>query len=443
MEKGLSRFKIIIIVSLLVLVAIVGVCRLRKSGDGKSPSDKPLETRKIERGTFEVALNLTGTIEPSKQVTIKSEIGGKIEKLYHELGDEVGSGEVLVELNKKALLSDLRVSESALEIAKSRLDQATAELELACVQIATSLKNSAASLAARKTTLSKQTRELSRIKKLDELGLVAPNAVEDAAAKAADAHASEVEANSGLEMSKSQRLNEAIKEAEVAILRAQVSQAADAIVKAREQLSYATIRAPLAGTIIVKEAEEGEVVTGATYSSTSASPILVIGALEKLIIHVRINEVDIAKARVGQSAEVTIDAFRSKVFKGTLVSISPYASTDQTKSQSNVKEFDAKVEITDSERLIKPGMTGNIHLLMLRIPNVFYAPRECVFEEDGKKKIFVVKNDKPTELVVETGDENETQVVIRKGLEGTAEISISYQGKKKLDEKSDFFDNVH
>jgi HlyD family secretion protein len=150
---------------------------------------------------------------------------------------------------------------------------------------------------------------------------------------------------------------------------------------ARQALEDATVKAPSEGTIIAKNVAVGTVIAGATGGSvTGGTTIVSMADLTTVRIRSLFNETDIGNVHPGEQANVTIDAYPDRRFSGVVEKIEPQAVVQQ-----NVTMFPVLVNLANAEGLLKPGMNGEVSVLIderdgvLAIPNdAIKNPREAV-----------------------------------------------------------------
>ena len=149
---------------------------------------------------------------------------------------------------------------------------------------------------------------------------------------------------------------------------------------ARQQLEDATVKAPAAGTVIDKSVSEGTVIASATGSVSGGTTIIHMADLRVVRIRALFNEADIGNVHPGEPANVTVDAFPDRRFGGVVEKIEPQAVVQQ-----NVTMFPVLVNLQNAEGLLKPGMNGEVSVLIderdqvLAIPNdAVKNPREAV-----------------------------------------------------------------
>lgn len=142
---------------------------------------------------------------------------------------------------------------------------------------------------------------------------------------------------------------------------------------AKQALEDATVTASSAGTIIDKTVSVGQVIASATGSVSGGTTLLKMADLSQVRIRALFNETDIGSVRPGQQATVTVDAYPDRRFQGMVEKIEPQAVIQQ-----NVTMFPVLVTLGNQESLLKPGMNGEVSVLIDQRDNVLAVPNDAV-----------------------------------------------------------------
>lgn len=184
------------------------------------------------------------------------------------------------------------------------------------------------------------------------------------------------------QMQRSQQLLEAgvitPQENEAAAL--EMANAQAALVRAETNKSLAelrrtdvTIRAPLAGTILQKSVEEGMVIQSASGSVSGGTTLFIMAALDRMQVRTLVDETDVGKIIPGMDAVVRVEAFPNQVFQGSVEKIEPQAVVEQ-----NVTNFPVIVTLDNQSGLLKPGMNGDVEVLISERPRALLLPNSAV-----------------------------------------------------------------
>ena len=393
-----------------LILLLVG---LKKGGIiGNNDESKVVELSKVAQTTIVETVSATGKIQPEIEVKISSEVSGEIIALPIKEGQQVKKGDLLVRINPDLYESGVNRSVASMSTTKAGLSQADAQVKEAKANY-------------------------DRNKKLFEKGII----------------------------SKSE-WDRIVSAYEVAVANKQsayyqVQSASATVTEAKDNLGRTTIYAPADGTISLLNVELGERVLGT--QQMAGTEILRIANLNNMEVEVDVNENDIVKVNIGDSANIEVDAYLKREFKGIVTSISNSASSTLTADQ--VTNFKVKVRILkesyqdllegkpDNFSPFRPGMTATVDIITKRKENIVAVPisavvvkddttsvkKDIVAELDKKEQeqkgtspksdkkyecVFVKVGDKAKLRVVKTGIQDDTNIEIISGLKPGEEIII-------------------
>jgi HlyD family secretion protein len=264
----------------------------------------------VERRDIIVDAEATGVVEPINVIEVKSKASGQIERMPVETGSKVKPGDLLVQVDTR----DVR----------NQYNQALADLRAAEARVAVAQ-------AQRK-----------RSEDLHRQQIITAQELETAQLDFANAQAQVTRADASLDL-------------------------------ARQRLEDATVRAPLAGTIIEKAVSTGQVITSATGAFGGGTLLLKMADLSQVRVRALVNETDIGNIQPGQQATVIVDAYPDRPFRGSVEKIEPQAVIQQ-----NVTMFPVLVAVSNREGLLMPGMNGEVSVLVERRDNVVSVPNDAV-----------------------------------------------------------------
>jgi HlyD family secretion protein len=391
----------IILVGVLLVLSKKGII-------GNKDTGIEIEIAKADTMTIVETVSATGKIQPEIEVKISSEVSGEIIALPIKEGQVVKKGDLLVKINPDLYTSGYNRTVAGLSQTKAGLSQADA-----------SFKESKANYDRSKTLFDK--------------GIISKSEWEKAVAAFENAQASK----------KSAYYN--------------VQSASATVSEAKDNLGRTTIYAPADGTISVLNVELGERVLGT--QQMAGTEILRVANLNNMEVEVDVNENDIVKINVGDSAKVEVDAYLKKEFKGIVTSISNSASSTLTADQ--VTNFKVKVRILKesyqdlltgkpiSYSPFRPGMTATVDIITTRKENVLGIPISAVVvkadtaavkklevedptSEETKVKqksdkkyecVFVKVGDKSKIRIIKTGIQDDTNIEVMEGLK-TGDVII-------------------
>ena len=388
-----------------VVVIIIALIALSKAGIiGKKDQGIEIETAQVNTTTVVETVSATGKIQPEIEVKISSMVSGEIIALPVKEGQVVKRGDLLIKINPDLYTSSLNRTIAGLSGSKAGLTQADAQY-----------KEAKASYDRNKT--------------LFEKGIISKSDWDKAVASFDVAKATKQSAYFN------------------------VQSASASVNEAKDNLGRTIIYAPADGTISMLNVELGERVLGT--QQMTGTEILRVANLNNMEVEVDVNENDIVKIKVGDLANVEVDAYLKKQFKGTVTSISNSASSALTADQ--VTNFKVKVRILKEsyEDLLvgkpatyspfRPGMTATVDIITKTKRNILAVPissvvvksdtastKEIKMVETEDEKKLAPKSDKKFECVfVKVGDKAKIRIVTT-GIQDDANIEIT-SGLKKGD----------
>lgn len=384
-------------------VILVGVLLVlsKKGVIGNKDTGIEIEIAKADTMTIVETVSATGKIQPEIEVKISSEVSGEIIALPIKEGQVVKKGDLLVKINPDLYTSGYNRTVAGLSQTKAGLSQADA-----------SFKEAKANYDRSKTLFDK--------------GIISKSEWDKAVAAFENAQASK----------RSAYYN--------------VQSASATVSEAKDNLGRTTIYAPADGTISVLNVELGERVLGT--QQMAGTEILRVANLNNMEVEVDVNENDIVKINVGDSAKVEVDAYLKKEFKGIVTSISNSASSTLTADQ--VTNFKVKVRILKesyqdlltgkpiSYSPFRPGMTATVDIITTRKEKVLGVPisavvvkadtaavkklevedptaEETKVKQKSDKKyecVFVKVGDKSKIRIIKTGIQDDTNIEVIEGL---------------------------
>jgi membrane fusion protein (multidrug efflux system) len=187
--------------------------------------------------------------------------------------------------------------------------------------------------------------------------------------------------------------------------------------RARLELSYTEIRAPISGVVSARDIKVGNTIQ-------PNAPTFRVTDLDPLIAYVHIPEKEFRKLAPGQTADVIVDALGGTRFAGRIARISPTVDP-QTGT------FRAQLEVPDESRRLKPGMFARINIVYERRENALQVPRNAIIDTDGEQSVFTIVKGKAEQQRIRTGLTNNGMVEVVEGLGGGEQIVVIGQAGLK------------
>ena len=376
--------KALIAVGAILVLALIVWASMRDSG----PRGTEVEVEAADARTVSSRVKATGEITPEKRVAISAKVIGEIINLPVVEGQEVTTGQLLLEIERD-------LYEGARNQARAALLQTQDSVRRQEVQLANAELN------------------LRRTRGLIDDGLVSQEAV-DSAQLALDTARVDLEAAGHA-----------------------VEQYRSALQRSEDDLARTTIRSPMDGTIIQLNAEQGEtVVPGST--NLPGSVIMTVADMSVLLAEVEVSEVDVINVALGQEAEVTVDALGADPQKGEVVEIATSGRRDA--AQGTIR-FAVKVALEDPDPSLRPAMTAKVDILTATSTDALTVPVQAVvkrrFNEEGEEVkgsdakglddvdvVYLIEDDKAAVRKVVMGVSDVLHVEITEGLALEDEVVI-------------------
>lgn len=251
----------------------------------------------VSEKKLEVTIEASGIIEAIASVEIKSKASGEILYLGAEVGDTVEKGSMLGQIDQRTPKNILDQSKSDLEASRVRLDNAKSQFE--------------------------------RGAELHSNGSISDKDYED--------------------------IQESYAQAKSTVVRTEVSYE-----NAKIALDDTVVRSPVAGTIISRPVEVGQVISSPTMAVGGGTVLMTLADLSKVRVRALVDEIDVGKVSIGQVVSIKVAAYRDKEFFGTVSKVEPLAKVEQ-----NVTTFPVLIDIENDEKLLLLGMNTDVVIEIL------------------------------------------------------------------------------
>lgn len=273
---------------------------------------------------------------------------------------------------------------------------------------------------------------------------IAKVGIEAAQSRLAGQKAAVEAARLALETEQTNAASAGLRARDVERARADVRQIENSLAQQTVQLTETRIIAPISGDVTGKYQEEGELIASATAGFAQGAAVVSIADLARMQVRVNINEVDVARIKAGQPAEIHVDSVPGQIFKGRVTAISSAAIGKSLKrdaaaastGSAGVVRFEVKVTVANPDKRLRPGMTAVVDIIRDRRMKVLTLPAEAI--QPGNKVAVVAgigAARKATNTPIKVGLKNDAEVEIVSGLaEGdTVEIpKINAKDRRKI-----------
>lgn len=297
--------------------------------------------------TAEKGLRLSGNIETHESL-VSFKVPGRIADLPVEEGQAVKEGDLLARIESDDYRQQVAVDEAATHVRNSQLALALAGSRSQDIE------------AARQTVLDTQAdleqkkKDYTRYQALYEKDEVTAFLRDQAATAVTRAQAANLRAQQVYDA-----LAQGTRKEEIAVARASLRQSKEALGVSLLRLDYTTLRAPFSGTVLVRQAELGEVVA-------PGAPVVTLADLEHVWVRVYVPETDLGRIRWGDSVTVKTDTYPGKTYRGKVSFIASEAEftpkSVQTQKERVTLVYRVKVEVENPNYELKPGMPADAYI---------------------------------------------------------------------------------
>nr|WP_199303128.1 efflux RND transporter periplasmic adaptor subunit [Oscillatoria sp. FACHB-1406] len=386
-KRGITR----IVSTTLLLVLATGCTKL--SGN-RNASPAAAQRSRSEGGpiaadvsiarldTLTAPIEYAATTRPFQEVTLRSQVEGRLLSLNVNVGDRVARGQTLARVDDSLLLAQVAQASAELAARESELAQARARVGSAQTQ-----------LERTRVELQQAQNDAARYAELAKAGATAQREAETYQTAARVAQQAVLAATQEVR-SQQQAVESAA--GRIAAQRAAVAQQ-------QQRRAYASLVSPLSGVVLEKLSEPGNLVT-------PGGEVLKLGDLAQIKIVASVSELDLPRLRLGQSVTVSLDAFPKQTFNGTIDRISPLAD-------ATTRQIPIEILLPNPNGEIGSGLLARVQFQGDKQQRVI-VPEAAIREAEGKgATVFVVGEDKKvTAREVTIGERSGGKIEIRVGL---------------------------
>jgi HlyD family secretion protein len=352
--------KITIGVGVVALLAAIVGFTVHQSGKNVVT----VQTGKVQREDLSSVVSASGEIKPKTYVNIGANAYGKITHLYVKEGDHVKKGQLLAQLENVQSSADVSANQASVQAAETDAIAADA-----------ALSTSDADLLRAHADYERNKLDWERAQNLYKDGLIAKSDFDSRQNAWATADSGLVQARARVAQAKAQKDS----------ADRHVSQARANLTRVADVLQKTTYAAPYDGVVTNLPVREGEsVVIG--IQNALGSTLLTLADMSVITAEVKVDETDIVNVRLGQPAEVTIDAIPNKIFRGTVSEIGDnaivrstgVATSQQTSASEEAKDFKVVVTMTDPPPDLRPGLSTTAKITTAARNNVLTVPIQAL-----------------------------------------------------------------
>ena len=406
-----------------------------------------VQTGKVQKQNIASIVSASGEIKPKTYVNIGANAFGKIVRLHVREGDRVKRGQLLAQLENVQSSADVNAMRASLQ---------AAETDAIAADAAT--KTAIADLNRAKSDEARAKLDFDRAQGLYRDALIAKQEFDAKKAAWESADAGVAQALARLAQGKAQKDSSDKR----------ITQNSANLTRVSDVLRKTTYEAPFDGVITNLPVREGETVVIGIQNSPG-STLMTLADMSVITAEVKVDETDIVNVRLGQPAEVTIDAIPRQVFHGqvseignnAIVRSTGVATSQQSSTSQEAKDFKVVVTLSDPPPGLRPGLSSTAKITtanrstVLSIPiqaltvrsradlenksseknsvKAASAPLDPAKQKEEVPGVFVIRNKKAEFIPVDTGISGTTDIEITKGLqEGDEVITGSYKVLRTL-----------
>jgi RND family efflux transporter MFP subunit len=363
-----------------------------KQVDTASPRPISVHVLTVERKQIRRNVESVGSLFPLEEVTVSSEVEGRVERVLVDVGDHVSTGQTIVKVVPTELQLTLDQQRASLQQARARLGLSENGEEFKDARGAAEVKKAAADLADAE-------QKYKRAKTLYEQGLLPKQSFDEAESRYNAARAAY---DLSVQM--------------VENLRAQLAQSRAATALAQKKVSDSIIRAPFAGQIKERSVTQGQYLKVQT-------PVMVIVNIDPMRMRLKVPEKMAAWVKTGQQVTVSVEAYPDRTFGGKITRINP--SVEQ-----QTRAFEVEALIDNQQNLLKPGFFVKATIPSSFIVDALFVPQDALLYVYGVYKVFVIEGNTLKEREVKIGERSGDEVEIVEGLAQGERLALAAKGQE-------------
>jgi membrane fusion protein, multidrug efflux system len=400
---GKTRFALLLVV-LVALSAFAISCSGSKANSRKEETPDAPKTVEV---TTAAAINrelpqffeATGSLAGDQQTDVAPQTSGKVVAVGVDIGSPVQRGQMLVKLDDTEL--KLRVDQALAQVnqAKAAVKQAEEKIGLRPGQ--TFDPNRVAEVNAAKVAFELADKNLKRAEKLIESGDVSRSFFDQ---QKAQRDQMKEQYDSAIAQARQNF-------AAVEVARTNVANVEAALALAQKNLSYAVIPSPIDGFVSERVADLGEYVS-------PTQKVATVVRTNPLRVRIDIPEQAIQNVQVGQAVSATTSAWPDKNFSGRIARIAPNVT-------ANSRTLTVEAEIDNGSGALKPGQFVTVRILLPRPVRAVLVPSRAVISEAGVSRVYVIKDGKAEQRLVQLGQTEGDLVQIKSGVAIDEKVATS------------------
>lgn len=409
-----NRSPKLLLLGVAVVLALAALGYIFFFSSAKTISAAPVRVETGAASSGESVLSASGYVVAHHKIAVGAKVMGRVAWIGVEKGDVVREGQTLVRLEDSEFRAQVNQAKANLAAAQARLDRLRTGS-----RPEEKLKDKAAVLQA-EANLKNAEAEYQRAESLFRSGVASKAEFDRALAQRDSAVAMVQAARQSSAMTDIGPRKEEIRAAE-----AEVNQMRAALDYANTQLAATEIKAPVSGTVLERIVERGEMVSPSAFGGSGARTSVVdLADLTDLQVELDISQVDFARLKPSQRAEIVPEAYPNLRFTGFIAEIAPEAN----RAKSTVQ---VKVKVENPSEQLRPEMNARVNFLSDKVASSdkpvarVLVPKTAVVKADNSAHVFVIKGNKVEQRTIRTGEESGDAYVVLDGLSGNETVAIA------------------
>jgi multidrug efflux pump subunit AcrA (membrane-fusion protein) len=373
----------------VTLVAIAGVgCSKSETAQarGRDEAARHVKTELVRQDAVRRSVEVVGTLAAEDEVTVSSQVEGVVSRIAADLGDRVGVGQPLVELDREKLQYNFDQQKAELARALARYGGSEPGQLPAIEQTPEVQKASAELVQARQA--------YERAQELHRRQLIPKQQLDDADAIL---RAKQATYDASLQNAKN--------------LRADIDASHANMKLADRQLRDGIIRAPFDGYVQKRLVSLGELVK-------AQMPVMSVVRMDPLKVTAEIPERLAPWIKVGQAVQLRVDAYPDRMFEGAVSRISPAVNTE-------TRSFPFEGHVPNHDVVLKPGTFARVHIETARVDQVMTLPFEALQYRYGVNRVFVVDGDRLSARELKVGDRIGDRIEVASGVKPGEAVALT------------------
>jgi multidrug efflux pump subunit AcrA (membrane-fusion protein) len=400
------------ILSLTLVAALLSFFALACSGGSKAGTKKePAAQAAVAPAIVDVTtataisrqvphyFEATGSLAADEQTDVAPATGGKVVYIGVDLGSYVQRGAVLARLDDRD--ARIRLDQAQAQVAQAQANVRQTEERIGLRPNQAFNPERVAEVGAARAALDLAEKQLRRFERLVETGDVSRSAYDQQKAQR-DQLRQQYEAA----LAAARQNYAAVQTARAALTAAQTQ-----VEQARKSITDTVVTAPISGYVADRPADLGEYMT-------TASKVATIVRTNPLRVRIDIPEQAIGNARVGQSVSINVSSYPDRAFSGRIARISPnLTATSRT--------LTVEAEVENNENLLKPGQFVTVRVMQPESEPAVLVPQRAVRTEGNVNRVFVIKNGRAEQRLVQLGQTEGDLVEIKTGVAPDEQVATS------------------